>query len=288
MIPALQGLHISSTYALAEALGRPVSDQEGLATDGTVVAHWSLLDYFTDEDRIWSSVEWAQHLDDANREHPFAATYRGDPHVILHVSVRLHPKDRVLTPAEWSEVGHRLARVSGIAPPGDPAPCRWIAIRDQSYRLDLVANLIREDGVRAAVLGQLLHVLAAECRRIEADLGLLSPLDHHVSPFKADMLSATRPTTETLGSSVVAHLSDEAHRHLDAARRLVEKAAQQLGTPSSNEPGLAHQLEWIARRTQGLDSDLSEIIPGRPRTPATGPVVPLTADLPADRFSRIR
>ncbi|MFD3808072.1 relaxase/mobilization nuclease [Streptomyces sp. NPDC058619] len=276
MIPALHELDTSSAYALADALGRPVSDQEGLTTDGTVVAYWSLLDYFNDEDRIWTSVEWAQHLDDANREHPFAATYRGGPRVIFHVSVRLHPKDRELTPAEWSEVGHRLARVSGIAPPGDPNPCRWIAIRDQSHRLDLVANLIREDGVRAAVPRQVLHVLAAECRRIEADLGLLSPPDHHASPFKARMGAAARPTTERPGSAVVAHLSDEAHRHLDAARHLMEKAAQQLATrPRTNR---ASPISW-----SGSPAAPKLSIPTSPRSSPAGP-----AGLPSARLSRIR
>ncbi|MGP3684616.1 relaxase/mobilization nuclease [Streptomyces sp. IBSNAI002] len=227
----MHGLSTSCVDGLAEALGRPVSDQEGLTTEGTIVAHWSDLDYFTNEDRIWTSAEWAQHLDDPYRAHPFAATHRGDRRVILHVSVRLHPKDRELTPAEWSEVGNRLARVAGIAPPGDRNSCRWIAVRDQSHRLDLLANLIRQDGVRAAVPRQVHHVLAAECRRIEADLVLLSPRDHHVSPFKANMLATTQPTTERLDPSIVAHLSDEAYRHLAAARRLMERAGQHLGAP---------------------------------------------------------
>lgn len=234
MIPTVHELSTSCVDGLAEALGRPVSDQEGLTTEGTIVAHWSDLDYFTDEDRIWTSAEWAQHLDDPHRQHPFPATYRGDPRVILHVSVLLHPKDRELTPAEWSEVGYRLARVSGIAPPGDRNSGRWIAVRDQSHRLDLLANLIREDGVRAAVPRLVHHVLAAECRRIEADLGLLSPQEHHVSPFKANMLAAAQPTTEQLDPSIVAHLSDEAHRHLAAAHRLMERAGQHLGAPVSS------------------------------------------------------
>ncbi|MFB7781349.1 relaxase/mobilization nuclease [Streptomyces vinaceus] len=219
---------------LAEALGRPVSGQEGLTTEGTIVAHWQYLDYFTDEDRIWTSAEWAQHIDDRHRQHPFPATYRGDPRVIFHVSVRLHPKDRELTTAEWSEVGYRLARVAGIAPPGDRESGRWIAVRDQSHRLDLLANLIREDGNPAVVPRQVHHVLAAECRRIEADLGLLSPREHHVSPFKANMLTATRPTTERLDPGTAAHLSEEAHRPLAVARCLMERAGQHLGAPLSS------------------------------------------------------
>lgn len=226
MIPTLHGRSISSADALAEALGRPVSDQEGLTTEGTIVAHWSLLDHYTDEDRIWTSVEWADHLGDPNWAHP--ADAHGEHRAILRFSVGLHPDDRELTPAEWAEVGYRLARVTGIAPAGDELACRWIAVRDQSHRLDLLANLIREDGQWAALPAQLLHVLGAECRRIEADLGLLSPPDHHASPFKANMLTVTRAAAESPGTSVVADLSEEAHRHFASARRLVEKAAHQL------------------------------------------------------------
>ncbi|MCY0933829.1 relaxase/mobilization nuclease [Streptomyces sp. H34-S4] len=270
MIPVLHALGASSADALAKALGRPVSDQEGLTTEGTIVAHWALLDYFTDEDRIWTSAEWARHLGDAHRLHPFAATPKGDDRVILHVSVRLHPKDRELTHAEWSEVGHRLARVTGIAPPGDRNSCRWIAVRDQAHRLDLLANLIREDGVRAAVPRQVLHVVAAECRRIETDLGLLPPGDHGAGPFKAGMLPSAQPIADESASSVAANWSDEANWHLGAARRLVEGAARQLSTSPSNRPALAHQLEWIARRSHILETDLAAVASGRSYAPASG------------------
>ncbi|MFF5491318.1 relaxase/mobilization nuclease [Streptomyces virginiae] len=284
MIPTLHGRGVSADEALSEALGRPVSDEEGLTTEGTVVAHWSLLDYYTEESRIWTSVEWAQHLDDPNWQHPFAASPQGDRRAVLHLSVRLHPDDRELTPAEWAEVGHRLARVTGIAPPGDEQSCRWIAVRDQSHRLDLLANLIREDANWAAMPAQVLHVLAAECRRIEADLGLLSPRDHHAGPFQQLTQAVAQPSGDLLDSGRVAHLSVEAQRHLSAARRLVEKAALQLGTPPSNGPGLAHQLERIARRAHALGSDLAEITPGQSRTPAGS----AAARLPAARAARTR
>lgn len=206
----------------------------------------------------------------------------------LFASVRLHPDDRELTSAEWAEVGHRLARVTGIVPPGDEQACRWIAIRDRSHRLDLLANLIREDGNWAVMPAQVLHVLAAECRRVEADLGLLSPRDHHAGPFQQHTSAMAQTASDMLDPGRVVHLSDEANRHLAAARRLVEKAAQQLGTPPSNAPGLAHQLEWIARRAHALESDLAEITPRRPRTAAGGPAARLPASLPSARAARTR
>lgn len=279
MIPVLHALGSSATDALAKALGRPVSDQEALSTDDAIVAHWEHLGFYADKDRSWTSVDWARHVGDPHRLHPFAADPTGDDRVILHVSVRLHPKDRKLTPAEWSEIGHRLVRVTGIAPPGDISSCRWIAVRGQDHRLDLLANLIREDGVRATPPRQVLHVVAAECRRIEADLCLLPPGDRGAGPFKADMLSAVQPTSEGSGSRLPAHWADMAIRHLAAGRRLVEGATHQLGTSPPDRPGLAQQLEWLARRSHNLEADLAAIAPGHPHnTPApSSPSTPAAA-----------
>ncbi|MEK8146174.1 hypothetical protein NKH18_48030 [Streptomyces sp. M10(2022)] len=46
MIIRVNPRDLSPNEPLAEALGRPVSGQEGL-TDHTVVAHWPGLDYYT-------------------------------------------------------------------------------------------------------------------------------------------------------------------------------------------------------------------------------------------------
>jgi len=118
--------------SLAAALGRPVSPNEVL-TEYTVLAHWPGLDYLAldDEQRTWTSVLWAEHLDDPYLEHPFAASL---------------DDDRELTRPEWAEATHRLARAAGIEIPGKEHGCRWIAVQAQPGRLDLIANLIRLDG----------------------------------------------------------------------------------------------------------------------------------------------
>lgn len=176
MIIRIHPRDISPSEPLAEALDRPVSDQEGL-TEHTVVAHWPGLDYYTldDEQKSWTSAEWAEHLDDPSWQHPFAAGVQDDRRAIWHAEVRLHASDRDLTGPEWSEIAHRIARIAGIQRPGDDHGCRWIAVQAQPGRLDLLANLIRQECTWTTQPHRLLPLLAAECRRIEAELDLRSP-----------------------------------------------------------------------------------------------------------------
>ena len=65
MIPRLHERTHSPHDPLSEALGRDLIPNVGL-TEYTVVAHWPGLDYFAPdgEHRSWTSVEWAEHLED--------------------------------------------------------------------------------------------------------------------------------------------------------------------------------------------------------------------------------
>ncbi|MET9761765.1 hypothetical protein ABZ016_22335 [Streptomyces sp. NPDC006372] len=65
MIPRLHERTHRPHHPLEEALGRPVSPNEGLK-EHTIAAHWPGLDYFTldDEQKTWTSVQWAEHLED--------------------------------------------------------------------------------------------------------------------------------------------------------------------------------------------------------------------------------
>ncbi|MFC9582056.1 relaxase/mobilization nuclease [Streptomyces yangpuensis] len=175
MIIAIHSRDVTAEEALTEALGREISLAEGLTTEpgGTVVAHSNRLDH-SDEDDTWSSATWADHLADPSLEHPLASGPDGDRRAILHVTAHMHPLDRELNHAEWSEIGYRIARVAGITPPGDDQACQWIAVQAQPGRLDVIANLIRLDGTWSAQPRRLLQTLVAEARNIEADLLLHS------------------------------------------------------------------------------------------------------------------
>ncbi len=289
---------------LAEALGRPVSDHEQL-TEYTVVARWPGLDHCTpdDEQKTWTSAEWADHLDDPSRWHAFAVSPQDDRRTIWHADIRLHPADRVLTGPEWSEIAHRLARIAGIQRPGDDQGCRWIAVQAQPGRLDLLANLIRADGTWTTQHHRLPALLAVECRRIEAELGLRAPRGGGPDPGQSARFAqrATAPVnrpspgaldaTAQLGG-LLRQLTDENTGPLATVRGLVEHTAHRLGRlPHAYGPAAGHQLELIARRLHGIQQDLDATAAALPTaagpTPfpvrsATRPVIAPAAPAPAN------
>ncbi|MFI8103422.1 relaxase/mobilization nuclease [Streptomyces sp. NPDC086023] len=268
--------------ALADALGRPLSANEGLTTEpgGTVVAYWDQLDRYTDESRYWTTPEWAQHLDDPLVEHPFAAAPDGSRRAILHLYVRLHPLDRELSPAEWSEVGHRLARTAGLAPPGDDRACRWVAVRDKANRMDLIGNLIRLDGSWATTPRRLAEALEAEARRIEADLLLHTgpPSVQEKAPAAARPTAAAPARTPAATSplaGILTQLAAEQAGPIAAVRQLVEQVGRQAAALPGHETAAAgRDLFWAARRLHGVQDQLGQIAARlTPAPPAPGPAL---------------
>ncbi|CBG69352.1 conserved hypothetical protein [Streptomyces scabiei 87.22] len=277
MIPRLHERTHTPRDPLAEALGRPISANEGL-TEYTVVAHWPGLDYFTldDEQRTWTSVQWAEHLEDPYLEHPFAARPNDDRRPILHLDVRLHPDDRELTGPEWAEAAHRLARAAGIEIPGKEDGCRWIAVQAQPGRLDLIANLIHLDGAWHTPPADILRRLSDEARRIEQDLHLI-PVRTGPAPRPAIRLA---PTASAQLASVLTQLADEQAGPLATVRGLVEHAAHRI----ARQPGVAgtdtaHRLELVARRLHAIQQDLDSIAAHmiQPRVAAVPPAARHTA-----------
>ncbi|GHG02895.1 hypothetical protein GCM10018777_12370 [Streptomyces albogriseolus] len=254
MIPRLHERTHTPHDPLAEALGRPVSPNEGL-TEYTVVAHWPGLDYFTldDEQKTWTAVQWAEHLEDPYLEHPFAASPDDDRRAILHLDIRLHPDDRELTGPEWAETAHRLARAAGIEIPGKEHGCRWIAVQAQPGRLDLIANLIHLDGAWHAPPADILRRLSDEARHIEQDL--------HLIPVRtgptAGLSIRPAPTASAQLASVLTQLADEQAGPLATVRGLVEHTAHRIARqPGAAGTDTAHRLELIARRLHAIQQDL--------------------------------
>ncbi|MFJ7298065.1 relaxase/mobilization nuclease [Streptomyces collinus] len=254
MIPRLHERTHRPHHPLEEALGRPVSPNEGL-TEHTIVAHWPGLDYFTldDEQKTWTSVQWAEHLEDPYLEHPFAASPDDDRRAILHLDIRLHPDDRELTGPEWAEVAQRLARAAGIEIPGKEHGCRWIAVQAQPGRLDLIANLIHLDGAWHAPPADKLRRLAQEARRIEQDL--------HLIPVRSDPPSrpAVRAalTASAQLATILTQLADEQAGPLAAVRGFVEHTSHRIARqPGAAGTDTAHRLELIARRLHAIQQDL--------------------------------
>ncbi len=255
MIPRLHARSRSPREPLAEALGRPLSPNEGL-TEYTVVAHWPGLDYYTpdDEQRTWTSIDWAEHLEGPYLEHPFAASADDDRRAILHLDVRLHPDDRELTGPEWSETAHRLARAAGIEVPGAAEHgWRWIAVQAQPGRLDLLANLIHLDGTWRTPPADILPRLSDQARRIEQDLNLIPA---RTGPTKRPV-ARTVPTASAQLAGVLTQLADEQAGPLATVRGLVEHTAHRIARqPGATSTDTAHRLELIARRLHAIQQDL--------------------------------
>ncbi|MFG2335490.1 relaxase/mobilization nuclease [Streptomyces yangpuensis] len=267
MIIKVHSRDVTAGEALAEALGREIRVEEGLTTEpgSTVVAHWNQLDHRTDDDRIWESASWADHLADPSLEHPLASGPDGDRRAILHITAYLHPLNRELTHAEWQEMGYRLARAAGIAPPGDDAACRWIAVQGQPGRLDLIANLIRADGTWSALPHRLAQTLLTEQQRLAADLLLHpSPLQDAVPPGPstgpAVALSPRVPTATSPLAGILRQLAAEQSGPVAAVRQLVEEVGRQAAALSGDQTNAAaRDLFWAARRLYGLQEQLGEI-----------------------------
>ncbi|MFT9784662.1 relaxase/mobilization nuclease [Streptomyces rhizosphaericola] len=275
MIPRLHERTHTPYGPLAKALGRPVSPNESL-TEPTVVAHWPGLDGYTsgDEQKTWTTIQWAAHLEDPYLEHLFTASPDDDRRAILHLDVRLHPDDRDLTGPEWAEVAHRLARAAGIEIPGKGHGCRWIAVQAQPRRLDLIANLIHLDGAWHAPPADVLRRLAAEARRVEEDLGLI-PVR---TASAARVASRHVPSVSSQLGSVLAQLADEQAGPLATVRGLVEHTGHRIARlPGAAGVDAAHRLELIAHRLHGIQQDLDTTAAdlAKPRVAAAPPAARL-------------
>ncbi|CCK32026.1 hypothetical protein BN159_7647 [Streptomyces davaonensis JCM 4913] len=289
MIIRIGPRELSAGEPLAEALGRPVSDQEGL-TDHTVVAHWDNLDLYSplDEGQSWTAAEFAEHLNDPHWHHPAPVSPHGDRPAIWHAAVRLHPDDRELTGPEWSEIAHRIARVAGIQRPGDDHGCRWIAVQAQPGRLDLIANLIRPDDTWTAQPHRLHALLSAESRRIEAELGLISPRTgpepqqaFQQAQFAGRTRQAGTADTTSQLAGLLRQLADERTGPLATVRGLIEHAAHRLeGLPDAYGPNNAYQLEMVARRLYGIQQSLESMAAALPATARPSPVRPTQPPTP--------
>ncbi|MVO90302.1 relaxase/mobilization nuclease [Streptomyces sp. p1417] len=279
------------SIALSAALGRPIAEQDVLAD---VVAASAPLDSggAAGSREAWRFADWQEYLLAPRDLHPHAAAPGADEPEIFHLAVRLHAADRTLRPPEWSEIAERLARAAGLTVPGAKQACRWVALQARPGRLVLVANLIRGDGGWARQPYPLREALRGECRRIEADLGLVSAQPHGGRrPLTAERpADQSPPAVAARLATLVVQLADEATGPLAAVRGMVEQTAYQLAElPHAYGPEAGHRLEWIARRLHGIQQDLDATAAGLPGhrqragTAARRPLQPPAASSPRCR-----
>ncbi|MFI0743015.1 relaxase/mobilization nuclease [Streptomyces sp. NPDC021100] len=267
---------------MREITGRLRALEEELSGQ-TVLAHSPGLAAAGREGPPWGGRDVTEYLAGPARESGYGE--HEERPFLFHLAVRLHPDERTVSRAEWSQVAHRIVRAAGIAPPGEEQACRWVAFQPRAGRLDLLANLIREDGTRARPSRPLHTHLESECRRISQDLGLRTAGSRPIAPSDAE--SAVAGAAQ---AACVHRLAGESDGPLAAVRRQLEQAAYLLaGLPDGQGGDASRRLEWAARRLYALQEDLQETatVLGRgiqhlPPT-ATTPVPATTAAVPARR-----
>ncbi|ALO96691.1 hypothetical protein SHL15_5627 [Streptomyces hygroscopicus subsp. limoneus] len=267
MIAYIHAAEFFPSIPLSAALDRPIAEQDVL---GDLVVASAPLDASVAEGgpQEWMFADWEEYLIAPQSLHPYAAGPNGNDPEIFHMAVRLHPADRELHRPEWAEIAQRLTRVAGLAPAGDEHACRWVALQARPGRLDVIANLIRDDGAWARQPYPLARALMEECRRIEADLGLVPAQSQGGRPLTADLpaqcpalpgtvADQSPPAVAAQLATLMCQLADETNGPIASVRSLVEQAAHRLEElPHSYGPDAAHRLELLARRLYGIQQDL--------------------------------
>jgi len=151
-------------------------------------------------------------------------------HWVYHLVLRNGAVDRRLSDDEWAQVCREAMERTGIAPAGDPAGCRWVAVRHAEEHVHLVATLAREDGRRSGAMidghgptrrerrpeapGDGSHSFTAS----EPDLARADPLPSSGTSVTgpAVAIRCTRPRTAIIGTNPRGKL-DATHRSSRAA-----------------------------------------------------------------------
>lgn len=293
MIPRLYAPVVFPSDPLSAALGWPISFQEPLP-DATLIGCGIGPDHvIRDGDQwTWTWARCSEYLDSSTR-------YFGSPELpaktrphFLRASIHMHPQDRIPTRAERTEIVHRLARAAGISAGSGYGRCPWIGAQRYAGRIDLVTNLYQWDGKWRAPLRQQGRLMAQECRRIESDLGLVSPgapspsarLSTHDVLAPSDGAPQEGAETAAQIGSALRQLADERTGPLASVRGLIEQAAHRLDAhPRIRASGAGHSLELIAHRLDTLQRDLATAATSLSPTsrPAVVPPTPRTSQAPA-------
>jgi MobA/VirD2-like, nuclease domain len=213
---------------------------------------------------------------------PLAALYGpGYDKPVWHCSVRAAPGDRILTDREWAEVAAEIMNRTGLAPRGDEAGVRWVAVRHSPGHIHMVATLARQGGARPRIWNDFYRVREA-CRAAERRFGLraTAPGDRTAArrPSRAETEQAARrgwaePPRATLRRRVcavaaAAATEREFFARLAAAGVLVRQrhSTQHPGEVTGYAVGLpGHTARGggpvVRRRQTGRGLDVAETAP---------------------------
>jgi hypothetical protein len=90
---------------------------------------------------------------------------------VWHCSLHNHPEDPVLSDQQWGQIAATFLDGMGLAPVGDRAAVRWIAVRHEVDHVHLVVTLVRQDG-RNRWMRYDYRRCQTTARGIESQLGL--------------------------------------------------------------------------------------------------------------------
>ncbi|MFJ6381415.1 relaxase/mobilization nuclease domain-containing protein [Kitasatospora sp. NPDC092039] len=203
MIPKIR-TGAGGTYGLIRYLYGPGKRDEH--TDQHLVASWNNFAPDPGRNPRHTIAQLAAQLDQPVK----AIGGRAPATTIWHCSVRADPGDRHLDDNDWATIARRIVHATGIAPEGDTAACRWVAVRHADDHIHIAATLVRQDG-RLAGLSFDRRKAQAEARLIEKEYGLrqLNPGDGTAAKtptsqerFKAERTARTETPRETLREAV--------------------------------------------------------------------------------------
>ncbi|PWJ52663.1 Relaxase/Mobilisation nuclease domain-containing protein [Quadrisphaera granulorum] len=161
-------------------------------------------------------------------EQPLAALDSRPSPAVWHCPLRTAPGDRQLTDAEWADVAAEVLHQTGLAPRGDTAGCRWIAVRHADDHIHLAVTLARQDGRRARTSHDYAK-LGAACRTVELRYGL------KVTPAR-DRTAPKRPTR--------AEIEKAARQGLpETTRQLLRREVRRAALSSRSLQGFIRHLE---------------------------------------------
>ncbi len=211
-------------------------------TDPHVVARWD------DETTL---VPAEARPDQAGRrklarllEQPLAALARHPKQAVWHCSLRAAPGDRELTDAEWTEVAREVLHRTGLAPRGDDAGCRWVAVRHAHDHIHLVVTLARQDG-RAPRTSNDFYRVGEVCRWAEQTYGLKA------TPPR-DRTAAKRPTR---GEQEKAQRLSRTEAPRVSLQRTVRRAAAASDSPLTFLESLRRAGLLVRERRSTIDPD---------------------------------
>lgn len=90
---------------------------------------------------------------------------------VYHLALSAAKVDRLLSDAEWADIAAEYVHRIGLAPRGDDAAVRWVAVRHAPDHVHVVATLVRQDGRRVFPRQDYLRSREAS-RAVEARYGL--------------------------------------------------------------------------------------------------------------------